>query len=99
MSRIPDTTPGKPRRSRASETAQVSSRARRSVTVMNSACLDTQKKYIWLTAGWPRAVTAPGAPTDPDLRDSRIRLLGLRARCATVDAVNDARGEQGVETE
>jgi len=38
----------------------------------------------------------PGAPTDPDVRDSRIRLLGLRVRHGTVDAVDDARGRQGV---
>ena len=33
----------------------------------------------------------PGAPTDPDVPNSGIRLLGLRIRCATVDAVHDAR--------
>ncbi len=33
----------------------------------------------------------PGAPTDPDVPNSGIRLLGLRVRCATVDAVYDTR--------
>ena len=38
----------------------------------------------------------PGAPTDPDVRDSRIRLLDLRFGCAAVDTVYDAWGRQGV---
>ena len=37
---------------------------------------------------------SPGAPTDPDVRISRIRLLGLRVRCAQVDAVNDTHRRQ-----
>jgi hypothetical protein len=36
----------------------------------------------------------PGAPTDPDMQNSRIRLLGLRIRCAPVDAVHDPWGRQ-----
>ena len=31
----------------------------------------------------------PVAPTDPDLPDSGIRLLGLWFRCACVDAMHD----------
>ncbi len=38
----------------------------------------------------------PGAPTDPDVRNSRIRLLGSARRCATVNTVNHARGRQGI---
>ena len=42
----------------------------------------------------------PGAPTDPDVPNSGIRLLGLRVRCATVDAVHDTRwGERIVAKE
>jgi hypothetical protein len=33
----------------------------------------------------------PGAPTDPDVRNSRIRLLGSAFRCTTVNTVNHAR--------
>jgi hypothetical protein len=32
-----------------------------------------------------------GAPTDPDVRNSRIRLLRSSTRCAPVDTVNDTR--------
>ncbi len=35
---------------------------------------------------------APGAPTDPDVPNSGIRLLGLRARYTTVYAVHDLSG-------
>jgi len=38
----------------------------------------------------------PAAPTDPDVRNSRIRLLSLRFRCAAIDGVDDTRGCQGV---
>jgi len=31
----------------------------------------------------------PRAPTDPDMQISRIRLLKLRLRCGSVDAVDD----------
>ena len=31
----------------------------------------------------------PRAPTDPDVRVSRIRLFGLRLCCVPVDAVDD----------
>ena len=33
----------------------------------------------------------PGPPTDPDVPDSGIRLLGLWRRCATVNTVNNTR--------
>jgi len=33
----------------------------------------------------------PGAPTDPDVRNSRIRLLRSAFRCTTVNTVNHAR--------
>jgi hypothetical protein len=33
---------------------------------------------------------SPGAPTDPDLQISRIRLFDLRLRCARINTVNDA---------
>jgi hypothetical protein len=33
----------------------------------------------------------PGAPTDPDVRNSRIRLLRSALRCVTVNTVNHAR--------
>ena len=45
--------------------------------------------------GSPRELP-PAAPTDPDVRISRIRLLGLRSRCDTVDAVNDSCRRQRV---
>ena len=35
---------------------------------------------------------SPGAPTEPDVRNSRIRLLRLWIRCATIHTVNHARG-------
>ena len=34
---------------------------------------------------------SPAAPTDPDVPDSGIRLLGLWRRCATVNTVNYTR--------
>ena len=37
----------------------------------------------------------PAAPTDPDVRHSRIRLLELRNRCTTVHTVYDTRGASG----
>src|SRR5947207_6122917 len=37
----------------------------------------------------------PGAPTDPDVRDSRIRLFRSRVRCTTIDRVDgDGCGER-----
>jgi hypothetical protein len=36
---------------------------------------------------------SPGAPTDPDLQISRIRLFDLRIRCTRVNTVNDAWGQ------
>ena len=38
----------------------------------------------------------PRAPTDPDVRISRIRLLRLRLRCGSVDAVDDSSRRQRV---
>ena len=34
---------------------------------------------------------SPGAPTDPDVPNSGIRLLRLQNRCTTIHTVNDAR--------
>jgi hypothetical protein len=39
---------------------------------------------------------SPRAPTDPDVQISRIRLLVLRLRCGSVDAVDDSDGRQRV---
>jgi hypothetical protein len=41
----------------------------------------------------------PGAPTDPDVQISRIRLLGLRIRCASQGTVHDSRRRQRVALE
>ena len=41
----------------------------------------------------------PGAPTDPDVRNSRIRLLGLWIRCASIDALDDSRSRQWPSTD
>ena len=41
--------------------------------------------------GWPSR-----APTDPDVQISRIRLLVLRLRCGSVDAVDDSDWRQRV---
>ena len=41
----------------------------------------------------------PGAPTDPDVPNSGIQLLGLRTRCPTVNAADDARWGEGIVAE
>ena len=67
--------------------------ARRSQSVKHdgrSLCLSLEDGRV-APGGYP-----PRAPTDPDVRDSRIRLLGLRFRCAAIDGVDDAWGRQGV---
>ena len=38
----------------------------------------------------------PATPTDPDVRNSRIRLLELRNRCTTIHTVYDAWGSERV---
>jgi len=42
-------------------------------------------------AGWPRALTAPGAPTDPDMQDYCIRLVSSELRCVSEHGVDGAR--------
>src|SRR5690606_20566829 len=39
------------------------------------------------------------APTDPDVRISRIRLFDLRIRCASIHTVNDSSRQQRVAVE
>ena len=39
---------------------------------------------------------SPGAPTEPDVRNSRIRFLGLGIRCDTINTVNDVRRGQWI---
>jgi hypothetical protein len=60
-----------------------------------SGCTPDQRCHSRVApGGYP-----PGAPTDPDVPDSGIRLLSLRARPVAVDTVNDARGNEGVAAE
>jgi len=47
-------------------------------------------------AGWPREVVPPGAPTDPYVRHSRIRLVKSRIRCSWEEWVCNARRRERV---
>ena len=58
-------------------------------------CIESTIRRIqfWvILARWLQAVARlPVAPTDPDLPNSGIRLLGLWSRYAAVNTVNDTR--------